>query len=147
MSGPRTSPDPASRRIGQLVRLLSSDQIGEAGAAAQALTRSLQTAGVDIHALAELAEKQLRLPLLPDDRRQGAAATPPTTSARRPAPPLSIGERIICDEAQGVFRPCRCGGIIFNVMSGTGPHLAQMRCEGCGCGGRWLGHAHIATGK
>jgi hypothetical protein len=40
------------RRIGQLIRLLSSDQTG---AAAQALTRALQAAGHDIHELAEVA--------------------------------------------------------------------------------------------
>lgn len=51
-----TAPNRDRRRIGQLIRLLSSDQLGEAGAAAQALNRALRSAGLDIHELAAAAE-------------------------------------------------------------------------------------------
>jgi hypothetical protein len=46
-------------RVGQLVRLLSSDRVGEAGAAAQALNRTLATAGIDIYWLANVVEGAL----------------------------------------------------------------------------------------
>jgi len=45
---------PRHTRVGQLVRLLSSDRVGEAGAAALALNRAINAAGRDIHWLAEI---------------------------------------------------------------------------------------------
>ena len=59
-------------RLGQLIRLLSSDQPGEAGAAAQALNRTLATAGLDIHDLAKVVEVGLQLPRTLDQRRRSA---------------------------------------------------------------------------
>jgi hypothetical protein len=43
-------------RIGQLIRLLGSDQDGEVIAAARALGRTLATVGQDFHALADIVE-------------------------------------------------------------------------------------------
>jgi hypothetical protein len=43
-------------KLGQLIRLLSSDRDGEVVAAAHAIMRTLKSAGTDIHALAERIE-------------------------------------------------------------------------------------------
>jgi hypothetical protein len=44
-------------RLGQLVRLLASDRDGEVVAAARALARTLATAGLDLHELADVIER------------------------------------------------------------------------------------------
>jgi hypothetical protein len=44
-------------RLGNFIRLLSSDRDGEVVAAARALIRTLHSAGADIHVLAERIEK------------------------------------------------------------------------------------------
>jgi hypothetical protein len=51
---------------------------------------------------------------------------------------LRIGDRIECNARSGVFRPCPCGGSRFTIESGAGPHVARLRCDGCGNGARWL---------
>jgi hypothetical protein len=135
--------NPTNRRIGQLIRMLSSDQPGEAGAAAQALTRTLASAGLDIHELAKVAETGLRLPV-PVERRPRPPAT--TNQARRPGgPPLAMDQRIVCDTPNGLFRPCSCGGILFTVTPGVGPHVAQLVCDACRRGGRWLSRGHFGA--
>jgi hypothetical protein len=136
--------NPTSRRIGQLIRLLASDQPGEVTAAAQALNRTLTSAGFDFHELAKVAEKglQLRLPLEQPKRRQQASST----KARRPdGRPLAMDQHIICDAPDGVFRACKCGGILFTIMPGVGPHVAQLTCDACSTGGRWLSRAYFGA--
>jgi hypothetical protein len=136
---------PIGRRIGQLIRMLSSDHPGEAGAAAQALNRTLTSAGLDIHELAKLAETELRLPVPTEHPRQRPPATT-TNQARRPGGrPLAMDDRLICDAPNGLFRPCSCGGILFTVMPGVGPHVAQLACDACGRGGRWLSRGHFGA--
>lgn len=137
--------NPTGRRIGQLIRMLSSDQPGEAGAAALALNRTLASAGLDIHKLAEVVETGLRLPLsAPAPRRSPATTT--TIKARRPdGRPLHMDEKLVCDQPGGVFRACGCGGFLFTVMTGVGPHVAQLVCDGCGRGGRWLSRHHFGA--
>ncbi len=140
--------NPTSRRIGQLIRMLSSDQPGEVGAAAQALNRTLASAGLDIHALANLVETGLQLPVraaTPCPPRR--SSTPTTTNkARRPdGRPLQMDEQIICDQPGGIFRACNCGGILFTVMPGVGPHVAQLVCDGCKRGGRWLSRNYFGV--
>ena len=49
-------------RLGKLIRLLASDKSGEVVAAASAITRALATAGLDIHRLADVAERGLSVP-------------------------------------------------------------------------------------
>jgi hypothetical protein len=140
--------NPTSRRISQLIRMLSSDQPGEAGAAAQALNRTLILAGLDIHALADVAEAGLQLPVPAAQpvRRPGSPTTTPTTRARRPdGRPLQMDERLVCDQPDGVFRACGCGGIHFTVMPGVGPHVAQLVCDACARGGRWLSRRHFGA--
>src|SRR5271165_2052604 len=44
-------------RIGQLIRLLGSDQDGEVVAAARALGRTLASVGADFHTLADVVER------------------------------------------------------------------------------------------
>jgi hypothetical protein len=145
---------PINRRIGQLIRMLSSDQAGEAGAAAQALTKTLASAGTDIHRLADVVETQLQLPLpakyetprqrwQPPQRRTQRRAT--NTPRRPDGSPLRMDERIICDQHDGVFRACKCGCRLFTVMTGVGPHVGQLRCEACNLGGRWLSRAHFGA--
>lgn len=57
---------------------------------------------------------------------------------------IAIGDRLVCTEEAGVFRPCQyCGSKTFIVGPGVGKHVAQMRCGGCNRGGRWLGAAYL----
>lgn len=136
--------NPHTRRIGQLIRLLGSDQPGEVIAAAQALTRALGTAGLDIHELAKVAEAGLRLPVPADQPRRRPPAT--TNKPRRPdGRALAMDEQLICDMPNGVFRPCPCGGIMFTVSPGVGPHVAQLICDACDRGGRWLSRGHFGA--
>jgi hypothetical protein len=145
--------NPTNKRIGQLIRMLSSDHPGEAGAAAAALNRTLASAGLDIHALATVVETQLQLPLpaakprAPAQRWQPPPRQrqrQPTNTPRRPdGQPLRMDERIICDQPDGIFRACKCGCRLFTVMVGVGPHVAQLRCEACNLGGRWLSRHHF----
>src|SRR5258706_12576386 len=118
--------NPTSRRIGQLIRLLSSDQPGEAAAAAQALNRTLASAGLDMHELAKIAETGMRLPT-PTEQPRRRPPAPAHTKARRPdGRPLQMDERIICEQPSGVFRACCCGGILVTIMPGVGPAAAQL---------------------
>jgi hypothetical protein len=129
--------DPTKRRVGQLVRLLSSDKPGEVNAAAAALNRTLATAGLDIHQLADIIEAGL-----PQASKQ--PKPPATVKARRPdGRPLTMGEQLICDAPDGLFRPCGCGGVLFEVMAGVGPHAAQLVCTACHRGGRWLARRYF----
>lgn len=54
---------PISDRVGKLLRLLASDNDGEVVAAVKALRRTLQSAGADLHALADVIEKPTAAPL------------------------------------------------------------------------------------
>jgi hypothetical protein len=75
------------------------------------------------------------------------AQSPPPAPAR-PAQPwwsgMVEGEKVECTDSAGVFRKCSCGSTEFIVGPGKGPHLASLRCDGCGRGGRWLGKAYFA---
>jgi hypothetical protein len=138
-----TSINPTSRRIGQLIRMLASDQAGEAGAAAQALNRTLASAGLDIHKLAELVETGLLPSKQPDDPQP---RTRSTYKPRRPdGRPLQMDQHLICDQPTGVFRPCSCGSIHFTVTPGIGPHAAQLVCDACDRGGRWLSRSYFGA--
>jgi hypothetical protein len=135
-----------SRRISQLIRMLSSDQPGEAGAAAQALNRTLASAGLDIHELAKVVETGLQLPLPSKQTVQRPRTPAATNKARRPdGRPLQMDEPLVCEQPDGVFRACSCGGILFTVMPGVGPHVAQLVCGGCGRGGRWLSRRYFGA--
>jgi hypothetical protein len=138
----------SARRIGQLIRMLSSDQPGEAGAAAQALNRTLVSAGLDIHRLADVVEKQLTKV----EPASSSGEYSPVRRTRRPAPshpcrpdgrPLQMGSHLICDEQHGIFRRCLCGSTRFTVCKGVGPHVAQLVCDRCRRGGRWLAMHHF----
>jgi hypothetical protein len=138
--------NPTKRRIGQLLRVaLSSNQPGETAAAIEALNRTLTAAGLDFHELAKVAETGLQLPLpLEQPRRRSPVTT--SNQPRRPGgPPLAMDQRLICDAPNGLFRPCNCGGILFTIMPGVGPHVAQMVCEACDRGGRWLSRGYFGA--
>jgi hypothetical protein len=141
--------NPTSRRIAQLIRMLSSDQHGERAAAAEALNRALAAAGTDIHALANVVEAGLRLPMPTGQPVKRPRPTTPTTSnrARRPdGRPLQMDEQIVCDQPAGIFRRCNyCNGVTFTVCAGIGPHAAQLVCDDCKRGGRWLSRAHFGA--
>ena len=134
-------------RLAKFIRLLGSDKPGEVVAAAGAINRALQSRGTDIHALAEVVESQFDVPLVP--RQQPTTkrpAHPAKTRAFHPGAPFQKDESIICDEPAGLFRRCRCGSTRFTVMAGVGPHVAQLRCDHCGTGGRWLSRAAFWRG-
>jgi hypothetical protein len=123
---------PFHTRVHQLVLLLSSNQAGEVTAAAAALHRTLAAAGIDIHSFAKSVEAGLPVTSPTPAKRT-------TITARRyDGRPLKTGEDIICDEPDGLFRPCGCGSIIFSVGPPVGPHAGQLICNGCFRGGRWL---------
>jgi|SRR2546430_10514512 len=126
-------------RIGKLVRMLSSDQRGEAGAAAAALNRTLFSVGLDIHAFADAVE-QLDLFGKPSTSTI-SISTRPRRSPRDG--PLHLGHRLVCHEESGIFKACRCGSSRFTVAPGVGPHLAQLVCEACGAKGRWLSRSYM----
>jgi hypothetical protein len=141
--------NPTSRRIAQLIRMLSSDQPGEAGAAAQALNKTLVSAGLDIHKLADVVEAGLQLPAPTERPRSEFRPRPPARTSKQPrrpdGQPFSMDQRVICDAPSGLFRSCGCGGILFTITPGAGPHAAQMVCEACDRGGRWLSRAHFGA--
>jgi hypothetical protein len=146
----QANPTGTGRRIGQLLRLaLSSNQPGETAAAIEALNRTLTAAGLDFHELAKVAETGLKLPLPLEQSRSEFRPRPPARTSKQPrrpgGQPLSMDDRLVCDQPNGVFRACNCGGIIFIVMSGMGPHVAQLVCEACGRGGRWLGRGYFGA--
>jgi hypothetical protein len=138
--------NPIGRRIAQLLCLAcSSEHPGEAVAAIQALNRTLTSAGLDFHALAAIAETGLRLPVPTAQPRQRPSATTINQPRRPGGRPLQMDEKLVCDQPNGLFRPCPCGGIVFTVMCGTGPHVAQLVCDACDRGGRWLSRAHFGA--
>ena len=136
--------------LGKLIRLLSSDQPGEVAAAAGAINRALKSRGIDIHKLAEVVEHQFETPLVPRQpapKRPAHPAKAPTNKPRafHPGVPFQMGDAIICDEPDGLFRTCRCGSTRFTVMGGIRPHVAQLRCDHCRTGGRWLSRQHFVA--
>jgi hypothetical protein len=58
---------------------------------------------------------------------------------------LPIGDQVTCSEPTGAFRPCTCGCSSFTVREGRGPHVAQLVCDCCERGGRWLSRRHFET--
>jgi hypothetical protein len=120
-------------QLGKLVRLLASDKDGEVIAAAAAIKRTLASRDRDIHDLADAVDAGLQ-------QRSISKANPlsrRTGFAKRPSA-FHMGDRFVCDQLVGLFRRCRCGSENFTVIEGIGPHAAQLRCDCCGLGGRWL---------
>jgi len=66
---------PIAPRLGQLVRMLGSDQDGEALAACRALGRTLDSADLDFHCLADTIERAA-LPSVVTQPRQEASPAP-----------------------------------------------------------------------
>lgn len=64
-------------KLGKLIRLLASDRDGEALAAARGIGRTLEAAGLDFHALADVIDKNRSLDL-PRCRAEPAADMPQT---------------------------------------------------------------------
>jgi hypothetical protein len=60
---------------------------------------------------------------------------------------LRIGDRIECNARSGVFRSCSCGSSRFTIEPGAGPHVAKLRCDGCGTGARWLSRCFMETAR
>jgi hypothetical protein len=121
-------------QLGKIIRLLSSPVEGEVIAAAAAIRRTLASHNLDFHDLAEAVDAGLQ-------QRPTAKANPPSRRAgfaEHPGGRFRMGDRIICDQAVGLFRRCKCGCEAFTVMQGVGPHAAQLCCDSCGLGGRWL---------
>jgi hypothetical protein len=127
---------PQNVRLGKLIRLLASDKPGEVAAAAQAIGRQLQSSGRDFHTLADIVERQLDLPGVPQQSRPAAVRHPR-------AGKLRIGDIVECTDREWVFRRCSCGSTRFTVKPGAGPHVAQLRCVACNVGGRWLSRQYM----
>jgi hypothetical protein len=83
----------SAERIGQLVRLLGSNQDGEVVDAARAINRTLASNGTDLHHLADVIEHGLQHPALP----------PPP-----PPPPDPM------DEILDMLNTCMCWLDVFN---------------------------------
>jgi hypothetical protein len=85
-SVPIALPDSVVIRIGQLLRLLASDQPGEVVAAAAAIGRTLVAAGTDLHHLADVAERGLRsVPTPPRKKKKAKAKPEPVVDEDSPA--------------------------------------------------------------
>lgn len=121
-------------QLGKIIRLLSSSIDGEVIAAVAAINRTLALHNLDIHDLAEVVDAGLQQK--PAAKSKPSCAKP--MCARRPQGRFRIGDCVICDQLVGPFRRCRCGSELFIVMEGIGPHSAQLCCNSCGLGGRWL---------
>jgi hypothetical protein len=80
--------------------------------------------------------------VVPAQSDQLADPAPPPASAEAQRL-MRIDDQVECREPAGLFRTCRCGSTDFIVMPGVGPHAAQLRCNECGSGGRWLGRALV----
>jgi hypothetical protein len=93
---------------------------------------------------ARQAIKRIRVRLgMPEPMRERKQRQPQT---RRPdGRPFTMDEQIICDAPDGVFRPCQCGGTVFVVSQGVGPHAGQLVCRSCRRGGRWLSRVHFGA--
>jgi hypothetical protein len=75
---------------------------------------------------------------------------PPRLEASAPAivpEPLQMGSTVTCTEETGVFRPCSCGSADFVIAPGVGAHAAQLRCNRCGRGGRWLQRSYFTGAR
>jgi hypothetical protein len=71
-------------------------------------------------------------------RRHTPATRPPASS-----PPLQPrqGNLFGTGDVQQITRsgrPCRCGGIVFQIEPGRGPHAAGLRCVECQTWAGWL---------
>jgi hypothetical protein len=121
-------------QFGKLLRLLASDKDGEVIAIVAAIKRTLASRSLDFHDLAVAVDVGLQ------KQPPAKSKTPRARSdfAERPGGRFHMGEHIICDRIVGLFRRCRCGCEAFTVMPGIGPHPAQLCCDSCGLGGRWL---------
>jgi hypothetical protein len=142
MITPRSTAPVDPDQISKLVRMLSSDRPGEAGAAAAALHRTLHASGLDLHWAADVIQSALSKQAL----HPSTLPVSTMTAARREprGKPLRVGDRIACCEHQGVFAPCGwCRSSRFRVAAGVGPHAAQLICENCGRKGRWLSRSHV----
>lgn len=50
-----------------------------------------------------------------------------------------IGKTVVLNHNRAPLEPCRfCGCKEGNIRPGVGPHLAQVRCNGCDRGLGWL---------
>jgi hypothetical protein len=129
----------ANLQFGKLLRLLASDKDGEVIAAAAAIKRTLASHNLDIHDLADAVDAGLHQRPLAKARHRPSRSG----SAKRASDRFIMGARVICDQVVGLFRRCRCGSANFTVIEGIGPHAAQLQCDRCGLGGRWLARHHF----
>ena len=83
----RALPESVLPRVGQLIRLLGSDQPGEVVAAVGALRRTLGGVGADLHDLAATVERPAAAAPEPKPRKARKARARPAEAPRRPSPP------------------------------------------------------------
>jgi hypothetical protein len=87
--------------------------------------------------------EQPELPLAHESIPPTSATDAPPLHPSTDTQGLSTGQHIVCDQPTGVFRPCLCGSTNYTIRDGVGPHRAQLICDGCGRGGRWLRQEYL----
>jgi hypothetical protein len=91
----------SARRLGQIIRLLSSDKPGEVSAAVEALNRTLEATGLDLHAVAETVERGLAVPVRPAQTRQRST----TAKAAQATSRLNLVIASLAQRARAFFVP------------------------------------------
>jgi hypothetical protein len=84
-------------------------------------------------------------PGTPAEGRAARAAISRFLGIRLAVPPYVVGERVYAGQTK---QPrCRdCGGAIFRIGAGVGPHAAQLTCDACGRFSKWLRREIVMPG-
>ena len=123
-------------RLGQLVRMLGSDQDHEALGAVRALRRTLNKAGVDLHALADAVEH----PPAPVITRETPTASRRSRKARSPSPgsvelQLARRDQVIEGLDKAIARnmlsawEANFGASVITILQGPRPRLSARQYE------------------
>ena len=118
-------------RVGSLLRMLGSDQDGEALGAARALGRTLSAAGLDLHALADVVEHPPAPMVLyheaaPARRARTPRASSPGTIELTPVRRRQVIDGLIRASARGVLSAWEdeFAASIITALQGRRPRLS-----------------------
>ena len=122
-------------RVGALLRLLGSDQDGEALGAARALGRTLSAAGLDLHALAYVVEhppaRMVLYPHAPARRPQAARAAKPGGVELSPIRRRQVIDGLTRAASRGALSAWEgefCASVVA-VLQGPRPRLSARQHE------------------
>jgi hypothetical protein len=122
-------------RVGALLRLLGSDQDGEALGAARALGRTLSAAGLDLHALADVVEhspiSMVFYPHAPARRSQAAPAAKPGRVELSPIRRRQVIDGLTRAALRGALSAWEsefCASVVA-VLQGPRPRLSARQHE------------------